>query len=100
MNTQGERIKKLRQELNLSQDEFGKIFGIQKQMVSSLENDKLKLNNEKLALLCESYNVNINWLLCGIGNMFNAPQNTSADKDEIIKIVEDYLTKRGNELNR
>lgn len=31
----------------------------------------------------------------------NAQQSPSAiDKDEVIKIVEDYLTKRSNELNR
>jgi len=103
MNTQGERIKKIRQELDLSQDDFGKIFNVQKQQISSIEKDKLKLNNEKLELLCSQYNVNINWVLCGKGEMFiTAPQNTSANKDEIIKIVEDYLERRArdNELNR
>lgn len=95
MITQGEKIKQLRQSLNLSQDEFGAIFNIQKQMVSSLEKNKLKLNNEKLELLCSEYNVNINWLLCGKGEMFNAPENTAPDKSEVEKIVEEYLKKKG-----
>ena len=79
MSTQGEKIKQLRQSLNLSQDEFGQIFGIQKQMVSSLEKDKLKLNNEKLELLCDKYNVNINWLLCSKGTMFDEVKENNED---------------------
>ena len=91
MNTQGERIKKIRQELDLSQDDFGKIFNIQKQQISSIEKDKLKLNNEKLELLCSQYNININWVLCGIGEMFiTAPQNTQ-DKTELVQTVKDTM---------
>lgn len=90
MITQGEKIKQLRQSLNLSQDEFGAIFNIQKQMVSSLEKNKLKLNNEKLELLCSKYNVNINWLLCGIGDMFIKKEESKKD-DDLIEIVKDVL---------
>lgn len=88
MSTQGEKLKQIRQTLNLSQDEFGCIFGIQKQMVSSLEKDKLKLNNEKLEILCKTKNININWLLCGIGNMFNEPDH---NKEELKNIVRQIL---------
>ena len=91
MNTQGERIKKIRQELNLSQDEFGGLFNIQKQMVSSLENDKLKLNNEKLVFLCENNNININWLLCGKGEMFITAQPSSQDKTELVQTVKNTM---------
>ena len=98
MITQGEKIKQLRQNLNLSQDEFGAIFNIQKQMVSSLEKNKLKLNNEKLELLCSKYNVNINWLLCSKGNMFNEPMEDT--KEEEMKkwfneMVKEEFKKRG-----
>lgn len=85
--TQGERVKKIRQELNLSQDEFGKIFAIQRQMVSSIEKDKLKLNNEKLAFLCENYNINLNWLLCGKGDMFITAQPSTQDEKDIAEVV-------------
>lgn len=70
METQGQRIKKIRLALNLSQEEFGKIFDITKQYVSSLEKDKLFLNNEKLVKLLLDYKVNINYLLAGIGMIF------------------------------
>ena len=51
MDTQGQRIKKIRQALNLSQEEFGETFGIKKQFVSLLEKDKTFLNNDKLIKL-------------------------------------------------
>ena len=70
MQTQGQRLKNIRLALRLSQEDFGKIFNITKQYVYSLEKDKLTLNNEKLVKLLYDYNVNINYLLCGIGEMF------------------------------
>jgi len=70
VETQGLRIRKIRLQLNLSQEEFGRIFGITKQYVYSLEKDKMFLNNEKLVKLLVDYNVNINYLLVGVGEMF------------------------------
>jgi transcriptional regulator with XRE-family HTH domain len=91
--SQGERIKKIRQNLNLSQEDFGKLFEIQKQMVSSIENNKIKLNNEKLEKLLLTYNVNINWLLAEIGDMFikKQPENL---KDEIKQAVKEMIANK------
>ncbi len=86
METQGQRIKKIRQALNLSQDEFGKIFDITKQFVSLLEKDKTFLNNDKLVKLLLDYNVNLNYLLGGIGNMFNAPKFEQVQGDLALEV--------------
>lgn len=94
METQGMRIKKIRQTLNLSQDEFGQIFEISKQFVSLLEKDKTFLNNDKLVKLLLDYNVNINYLLGGIGNMFNPPQFEQVE-DNLTQKVEEILRKKG-----
>lgn len=91
--SQGERIKKIRQNLNLSQEDFGKLFEIQKQMVSSLENNKIKLNNEKLEKLLLTYNVNINWLLAEIGEMFIQKQPANL-KDEIKQAVKEMIANK------
>lgn len=88
--TQGQRIKEIRQALSLSQEDFGEIFKIQKQMVSSLEKDKLKLNNEKLVKLLNDYNVNINYLLSGKGDMFLNNQTPNL-RDEVKQIVKDLI---------
>lgn len=94
METQGQRIKKIRQSLNLSQEEFGKIFDIGKQFVSLLEKDKTQLNNDKLVKLLFDYNVNINYLLGGFGNMFNPPKFEDV-KEEILTEVNRMLKERG-----
>jgi len=92
METQGMRIKKIRQALGLSQDKFGEIFEISKQFVSLLEKDKTFLNNDKLVKLLFDYNVNINYLLGGIGEMFNAPKFEQVEGN-LTQMVEDILRK-------
>jgi len=74
MSTQGIRLKKIRQELNLSQEQFGIKIGVSKQYVSNLEADRNVLNNEKLVSLLVDFNVNLNYLIGGVGQPFIAPQ--------------------------
>lgn len=76
MTTQGSRLRKIRQELKLSQDMFGQKIGVSKQYVSNLEADRNVLNNEKLVLLLVDFNVNLNYLVGGIGKMFNTIEPT------------------------
>ena len=94
METQGQRIKKIRQALDLSQEKFGEIFEIGKQFVSLLEKDKTQLNNDKLVKLLLDYNVNINYLLGGFGSMFNPPKFEDV-KTEILSEVNKMLKERG-----
>jgi len=46
MSTIGDRIKQLRTEKNLTQEEFGKIFGIVKSTVSMYESNKSTPDDE------------------------------------------------------
>lgn len=71
MEAQGERIKQIRQTLKLSQEKFGEVLGIKKQFVSRIENNSALLNNDKLVTLLLNFDVNINYVLAGKGNMFN-----------------------------
>lgn len=92
MTTQGLRLKKIRQTLGLSQEEFGAIFDIKKQFVSNIEKDHVVLNNDKLVKLLVDYKVNINYLLAGIGSMFlgqdKKPDNFKSDvKQAIIELM-------------
>ena len=92
MDTQGKRLKKIRLALNLSQEEFGQLFEIGKQFVSLMENDKSFMNNDKLVKLLLDFNVNINYLLCGIGPMFLPPKYEDVE-DELTQKVEAILKK-------
>ncbi len=83
METQGIRLKKIRQALNISQSDFGEIFGISKQFVSLIEKDKAFMNNDKLVKLLLDYNVNLNYLLGGIGEMFIANAQQFEQEQEV-----------------
>jgi len=94
MTTQGKRLKKIRQALGLSQEKFGGVIDVSKQYVSNLEADRNILNNEKLVKLLVDYNVNLNYLIADIGDMFLKPKFDDV-KNELMKEVEEMLKKRG-----
>ena len=94
MTTQGERIKEIRTALKLSQQEFGKIINVSKQYVSNLESNRNILNNEKLVSLLVDLNVNINYILAGIGQPFN-PSKFEDVRSEILSEVEKMLKEKG-----
>ena len=92
--TQGQRLKKIRKMIELSQDTLGAKLNVSKQYISNLEADRNLLNNEKLVSLLIDFNVNLNYLLGGIGEPFNPAQFEDV-KDEILKEVEEMLKRRG-----
>jgi len=87
MSTQGKRLKKIRNALHLTQEQFGAVLGISKQFYSNIETDRCVLNNEKLVLLYKDYNVNINFLLGGAGNLFNDKNEIDDDFSQKVRIV-------------
>lgn len=66
-----DRIKKLRQELSLSQDEFGRRLGVTRGAVTNIELNKVEPKPLFVDLICREFNVNKEWLRTGEGEMFN-----------------------------
>lgn len=64
------RIKELRKELQLSQEEFGKKLGITKSAISLLESGKTRLTEKNILAICREFKVNEDWLRTGRGDMF------------------------------
>ncbi len=65
-----ERIKKLRKDLNMSQDTFAKKLSLTKNYISLVENGSRNLSEQSLKLLCSMFNVNEEWLRTGIGEPY------------------------------
>ena len=63
----GKRIRGFRRFLCMSQKEFGQKIGLSYQHISRYEQGKITPSGEVLAKICESYNINLNWLLIGKG---------------------------------
>ena len=60
----GERIKKLRKEKGLTQQQLGEMLGVQKSAIAKYENGRVpNLKKETLSRLAEIFNVTPNYLL-------------------------------------
>jgi transcriptional regulator with XRE-family HTH domain len=68
--TIGTRFAALRKELNLSQGKFSIELNITQQTYSLIEKDRRPPNVKILQLIAEKFNVNLNWLVLGYGDMF------------------------------
>ncbi len=94
MPTQGQRLKKIRLALNLSQEQLGLKLGVSKQYISNIEADRNVLNNEKLVSLLVDFNININYILSGLGTQF-IKTNPSEITEEFRKNVRVILKEEG-----
>lgn len=77
------RLKAIRIQLNLSQEEFGSRIGIKSRAhISSLENGSRNITDRIIKDLVSVYNVNEEWLRTGNENLehFNAPDTFSLDE--------------------
>lgn len=68
-----ERIKKIRNKLNMNQSEFGNKIGLGQAGVSAIEKGIRGITERNIQLICEKFDVNEEWLRTGAGgedNMF------------------------------
>lgn len=93
--TQGDRVKKLRKELDCTLERFGKPLGVGKTAISKIEKGENNLTEQMLLSICREFNVNQEWLRTGEGEMFIPVP----EEDEVAAYVEDLLADNGeNEL--
>lgn len=79
-----ERIKKIRIEKKLSQEKFGEILGVSRDVINNIERNRLSRPEQKeplYKLICKEFNVNYLWLTEGIGN--SRPETPEELFDEI-----------------
>lgn len=63
-------IRALRNELGLSQTEFGARLGVSRDVINNIENDRVPLKPALAKLICSQFNVDPDWLETGEGEMF------------------------------
>ena len=66
-----ERLKQLRDHLELTQEEFGKRIGSARNTIANYETGNRVPSNAILLSICREFNVNETWLRTGNGEMFN-----------------------------
>lgn len=65
-----DRIKKLRKELDLTQQEFADRIGVKRGGIANYEIGRNEPTDSVISLICREFNVNESWLRTGEGEMF------------------------------
>lgn len=65
-----ERIKKIRKELDLTQQKFADRLGVKRNTVAQWESGINALTDVVITSICREFNVNEHWLRDGTGEMF------------------------------
>jgi len=92
--TIGERIKKLRKELSLTQQLFADRLGTSQNTIARYETDRVNPSAAVLTFICREFNVREEWLREGEGEMF-----AGSDEGLIRQLSEKYhLSQKMNEL--
>lgn len=65
-----DRIKKIRKELDLTQQEFADRIGVKRGGIANYEIGRNEPTNSVISLICREFNINEDWLRTGQGEMF------------------------------
>lgn len=94
---EGQRVRELRKELQLTLEKFGKPLGVGKTAISKIENGERGLTDQMILAICREYNVDENWLRTGEGEMFkklNRQQELAQLTATLFKEEEDSFKSR------
>ena len=90
----GKRLQEFRKKLGFTQKEFAKMFGVSEITMRRYEIGKVKPDIDFILELRNRFNLNINWLLTGEGEMFITEEEKKGEekgrdyKREILEIIE------------
>ena len=91
-----ERLKKLRKELDMTQQEFADKLGTARNNIAGYETGKRNPSNAVISLLCREFNINEKWLRTGEGEMFIELSRS----DEIAQFVGQLMTEEDDSFKK
>lgn len=91
-----ERLKKLRKELDMTQQEFADKLGTARNNIAGYETGKRNPSNAVISLICREFNVNEKWLRTGEGEMFIELSRS----DEIAQFVGQLMTEEDDSFKK
>lgn len=91
-----ERLKKLRKELDMTQQEFADKLGTARNNIAGYETGKRNPSNAVISLICREFNVNEKWLRTGEGDMFIELSRS----DEIAQFVGQLMTEEDDSFKK
>lgn len=91
-----ERIKKIRNTLGLTQQEFADRIKVKRNTVATYEMGRSVPSDSAIALICKEFSVNEEWLRNGTGDMFL----TETKDDMISKMLDDVIKADESDFKR
>ena len=91
-----ERLKKLRKELDMTQQEFADKLGTARNNIAGYETGKRNPSNAVISLICREFNINEKWLRTGEGEMFIELSRS----DEIAQFVRQLMTEEDDSFKK
>ena len=79
------RLKTIRKALGYNQETFAKKIGLGKTSVSAFETGYRQLSQRNFDIICNTFNVNPDWLRNGKGEMFLPPKSPT-----LVNIQQEY----------
>ncbi|EGT3734402.1 TPA: helix-turn-helix transcriptional regulator [Clostridioides difficile] len=95
MKPENKRIRELRLNLNLSQEEFANKLNLKRNTISLIENGKRNASERTLNDICKTWSISEEWLKHGVGEMFFIKE-----LDEQFAHLVGELSKMENEVER
>ena len=85
-----DRMRLIREELGLSQAEFGTRAGLTQTSISEAETGKREFGFSSLMKISETYGVNLNWLILGIGSIY-LKDNQLPFRGDALAVIESHF---------
>jgi len=89
-----ERIKQIRKENKLSQENFGKSLGVSRDVINNIENNRVEPKELFINYLCKSFNINKKWMVTGKGEIYRI----SKEEDLLGKALADISLSENENL--
>ena len=92
-----ERIKRIRNNLNISQTDFAQKLSISRSAVCKMESGENYPSEQTIKLICSEFSVNEEWLRTGNGEMFIPKTKEQAISElfgDVVKASRDDFRKR------
>ncbi|HOE90996.1 MAG: helix-turn-helix transcriptional regulator [Candidatus Cloacimonetes bacterium] len=96
----GDRLKEIRRKLKLSQIAFSDSIGVTQPAISLMEKNASAPSAEVLNNIRKTYNIDLNWLLSGQGEMFLTKIEEKSTIETRLIQSRDELQKQINQLKK
>ena len=92
----GEKLKTIRKQLSATQEQMAEYMAVSYRTYASYERNENNPPYSMLVFLCKEYNINLNWFIADVGEMFNDKSVEQSELEEkITPIVEKILKNKG-----